>query len=86
MTTATAGNASPTESRQASVSFLFELDAVFKQRVNEGAQKWAESGRDPSLIAQAMEGKFKPLMEADKGFEAEAELDRLLEQLTKGAK
>ena len=33
-----------------------------------------------------MEGKFKPLMEADKVFEAEAVLDRVLEQLAKDAK
>ena len=56
------------------------------ERVKAGAQKWADSGRDPSAIAQAMEGKFKPLMEADKVFEAEAELDRVLEQLAKDAK
>ena len=56
------------------------------ERVKAGAQKWAESGRDPSAIAQALEGKFKPLMEADKVFEAEAVLDRVLEQLAKDAK
>ena len=56
------------------------------ERVKEDAQKWAASGRDPSSIAQAMEGKFKPLMEADKVFEAEAVLDRVLEQLKQGAK
>ena len=56
------------------------------ERVKEGAQKWAESGRDPAVIAQAMEEKVKPLMEADKVFEAEAELDRLLEQITKDTK
>jgi hypothetical protein len=33
-----------------------------------------------------MEEKFKPLMEAGKAIEAEAELDRVLEQLTQGAK
>ena len=56
------------------------------ERVKAGAQKWADSGRDPSAIAQAMEGKFKPLMEADKVFEAEAVLDRQLELLAKGTK
>jgi hypothetical protein len=56
------------------------------QRAKEGAKKWIASGRDPSPIAQAMEGKFKPLMAAEKIFEAEAELDRVLEQLTKEAK
>jgi hypothetical protein len=50
------------------------------ERVKAGAQKWAASGRDPSVILQAMEEKFKPLMEAGKVFEAEAELDRVLEQ------
>jgi Spy/CpxP family protein refolding chaperone len=56
------------------------------ERVKESAQKMAESGRDPSDILRAMEEKFKPLMEAGKAIEAEAELDRVLEQLTQGAK
>ena len=56
------------------------------ERVKAGAQKWADSGRDPSSIAQAREGKFKPLMEADKVFEAEAVLDRQLDLLAKGTK
>jgi hypothetical protein len=56
------------------------------ERVKAGAQKWAASGRDPSAIGQAMEEKFKPLMEAGKVVEAEAELDRVLEQLNKDAK
>lgn len=56
------------------------------ERVKAGAQKWAESGRDPSDVLRAMEGKFKPLMEASKVFEAEAVLDRVLEQLAKDAK
>lgn len=56
------------------------------ERVKAGAQKWADSGRDPSAIGQAMGEKFKPLMEADKVFEAEAVLDRVLEQLAKDAK
>jgi len=56
------------------------------ERVKEGAQKWAASGRDPSAIAQAMQEKFKPLMDADKVFEAEAELDRVLEQFAKDTK
>jgi hypothetical protein len=33
-----------------------------------------------------MEGKFKPLIEAGKVLEAEAVLDRVLEQLAKDAK
>ena len=56
------------------------------ERIKAGAQKWAASGRDPSVIAQAMEQKFKPLMEAGKIVEAEAELDHVLEQLNKDAK
>ena len=56
------------------------------ERVKEGAQKMAESGRDPSDILKAMEEKFKPLMEGGKAIEAEAELDRVLKQLTQGAK
>jgi hypothetical protein len=56
------------------------------ERVKEGAQKWADSGRDPSDIIKAMEEKFKPLMEAGKVTEAEAELDRVLKQLTRDAK
>jgi Spy/CpxP family protein refolding chaperone len=55
-------------------------------RVNEGARKWAESGRDPSEIVKAMEEKFKPLIEAGKAVEAEAELDLLLERLKPDAK
>ncbi len=54
--------------------------------VQAGAQKWAESGRDPSAIGQAMQEKFKPLMDAGKVKEAEAELDRLLELLKKEVK
>jgi hypothetical protein len=53
------------------------------ERIKAGAKKWMESGRDPSAIGKTMEEKFKPLMEAGKVIEAEAELDRVLEQLTK---
>ncbi len=56
------------------------------QRIHEAAQKWADSGRDPSEIAQAMEEKVKPLIEGGKPLEAEAEIDRLLERLAKEAK
>jgi Spy/CpxP family protein refolding chaperone len=56
------------------------------ERVKEGVQTWAASGRDPSVIAQTMEEKFKPLIDAGKIVEAEAELDRVLEQLKQGAK
>ena len=51
------------------------------ERVKAGAQKWAENGRDFSPIAKAMEEKFRPLLEAGKVVEAEAELDRVLELL-----
>ena len=54
--------------------------------VMQGVKKWTASGREPSDIAKAMQEKFKPLMEADKVFEAEAVLDRVLEQLAKDAK
>jgi Spy/CpxP family protein refolding chaperone len=51
------------------------------ERITAGAQKWAETGRDPSVIAQAMEQKVRPMMDAGRIFEAEVELDRVLEQL-----
>jgi Spy/CpxP family protein refolding chaperone len=51
------------------------------ERVQQAAQKLAASGRDPSPIGQMMEQKVKPLLEAGKPLEAEAELDRILEQL-----
>lgn len=56
------------------------------QRVKESMQEWAASGRDPSAIGKTMEEKFKPLIEAGKVVEAEAELDRVLEQIKQGAK
>ena len=56
------------------------------ERVKEGAQKWAASGRDPSAIARVMDEKIKPLLDAGKPLEAEVELDRLLEQLKSDAK
>lgn len=55
------------------------------ERVRKSAQKMADGGNDPSEILKAMEGKFKPLMEAGKVIEAEAELDRALGQLPKNA-
>ncbi|MBI4658377.1 MAG: periplasmic heavy metal sensor [Verrucomicrobia bacterium] len=56
------------------------------ERVTQGAQKWMENGRDPSTILKTMEEKFKPLTEAGKVVEAEAELDRVLQQLKQDAK
>jgi len=51
------------------------------EAVKAGVQKWVESGRDPAAIARAMEEKVKPRIEAGDAVGAEAELDRLLEQL-----
>ncbi len=56
------------------------------ERVNQGVRKWADSGRDPSAILKTMEEKVKPLLDAGKVIEAEAELDRLLERLALDAK
>lgn len=56
------------------------------ERVTAGAQKWAESGRDPSPIGQAMDEKVRPLMDSGRVFEAEIEIDRVLEQLSKDTK
>ena len=56
------------------------------QRVMQGAHQWAASGRDTSDLRKTMEEKFKPLIEAGKVVEAEAELDRVLEQLNQDAK
>ena len=51
------------------------------ERVKEGLQKWAASGHDPSAILKTMQEKVGPLLDAGKPLEAEAELDRVLEQL-----
>jgi Spy/CpxP family protein refolding chaperone len=56
------------------------------ERVKAGAQKWAASGHDPSVIAQTMQEKVKPLLDGGKVIEAETELDRLLAQLSQGQK
>ncbi len=50
-------------------------------RVLEGVQKMMQNGRDPSAIGKLMEGKVGPLIEAGKVAEAEAELDRVIEQI-----
>jgi Ca2+-binding EF-hand superfamily protein len=55
------------------------------ERVTTGVKKWAESGRDPSDILKEVEEKLKPLLDGGKAVEAEAELDRLLEQLKQEA-
>jgi hypothetical protein len=56
------------------------------ERVTQGAEKWAQSGRDPSPIAEAMQEKVRPLMDAGRAFEAEIEIDRVLEQLKEDPK
>ena len=56
------------------------------ERVKQGMQKWAASGRDPAAIVKTMEEKVKPLLDGGKPIEAEAELDRLLERLKADAK
>jgi Spy/CpxP family protein refolding chaperone len=56
------------------------------ERVKARAQTWEASGRDTSAIARAMQERVKPLLDSGQPLEAEAELDRLLEQLDQGAK
>lgn len=72
------GNAqSPTDSAEA----VQQRVAAKVERVYEGAHQWEDSGRDPSAIAKAMKEKVKPLLDTGKFREADAELDRVLEQL-----
>ncbi|MDR3406746.1 MAG: hypothetical protein P4L99_29945 [Chthoniobacter sp.] len=69
---------------QGDAQFTKEMVKRLSERVEQvkaGVQKWVASGRDPSGIAKAMDEKVKPLIDAGKIIEAEAELDRLLEQL-----
>ena len=56
------------------------------ETLQAGFRRWQNAGGDPSAIAKTMEEKFKPLLEAGKLIEAEAELDRALEQLKQDAK
>jgi len=51
------------------------------ESVKQGVQAWAASGRDPSPMVKTMQETIKPLLDAGKAAEAEAALDRLLEQL-----
>lgn len=53
-------------------------------RVKQIAHAWENAGRDTSSIAKTMDEKVRPLVEAGKLIEAEAELDRVLEQLQQG--
>jgi hypothetical protein len=55
-------------------------------RVKAGVRKLVASGGDPSDVFRTVQEKFKPLMDSGKVVEAEAELDRLLEQLNKDSK
>jgi Spy/CpxP family protein refolding chaperone len=56
------------------------------EHVQQIARAWADSGRDPSFIAKTMTEKIKPLIEAGNVMDAEAELDRLIEQLQRETK
>lgn len=56
------------------------------ERVKEGMQKQAASGRDPAAIVKTLQETIKPLLDSGKFLEAEAELDRVLEQLKPAAK
>ena len=56
------------------------------QCVKEAVQAQAAGGRAPSAIVQTLKGTIKPLLDAGKAVEAEAALDRLLEQLKAGAR
>jgi len=51
------------------------------EEVKDGMKKWKASGRDPSAVMATLREKVRPLVDALKPVEAEAELDRLLEQL-----
>ena len=55
------------------------------EHVKDGVEKWAASGRDPSAMVKTLQGTIKPLFDAGKAAEAEASLDRLLEQLQQDA-
>jgi hypothetical protein len=55
------------------------------ERVKKGIHQWAASGHDPADIATMMQEKVKPLLEAGKPVEAEAELDRVLALLEPNA-
>src|ERR1019366_5022288 len=65
--------ANSTEAVHQRVSAKFE-------RVRLGMDRWSASGRDLSAIHRIMEEKVKPLLDTGKSIEAEAELDRVLDQ------
>jgi hypothetical protein len=72
---------------------LPKLEEQFKNRITskvqsvmEGAQRWAQNGRDPAAVAQAMETKVRPLMDEGRVFEADAALDQVLILLSEAVK
>jgi Spy/CpxP family protein refolding chaperone len=69
---------------------LAKLEEEFKrritakvERVQQGAEAWARKGRDPAPISEQMEAKVRPLMDSGRVFEAEPEIDRVLELIKK---
>ncbi len=84
-------NAKPTTPATEGAATVTDPEAMRKRLtdkvalVQAGVQTWQASGRDFSAIAQVMEQEFKPLLEAGKAIEAEAELDRVLELLKQEA-
>lgn len=73
---------SPTDSAEA----MRQRITAKVERVKEGVQKQAASGRDPSTFVKTLQETIKPLLDAGKAVAAEAELDRVLEQLKPEAK
>ncbi len=70
-----------TQSPTAPAEAVQQRVAAKVERVTQGVRKWAASGRDPLAIGKTMDEKVKPLLTTGRFSEAEAELDRLLEQL-----
>ena len=77
---ATASTATTTDPAEAMRKRITDKVAL----VQAGVQKWQAGGRDPSPIARAMQEEFKPLLDGGKASEAEAVLDRLLQELKAG--
>ncbi len=50
------------------------------KRIQAAVQQWQESGRDPSAVAEIMQG-FEPLMKQGKPGEAEAVLDHAMSEI-----
>jgi len=50
------------------------------EKVQAGVQKWQDEGRDPSAVAELMQG-FEPLMKEGKLKEAQELLDKALKIL-----